>query len=1391
MDKLLETRLHSLLDRIQTGSDDQGLCVEAIELVFELEDSGGPLHGASEITPEEELALCAKEKLLDHLLCRRGLPFRTSDLERLLSQSLQDMERRYQAALENASLLPGSREAELSLLTDRSRWLELISLRYLERVSIEPLKDLFIELDLWEQTVHVTNDENAFPGSMEPLRFEALLEQAENLELGARSMLDQNDTDAERLWEMLLQVWGMQHKVAADQPVSPNNKEKSRAVLFQLAEAGDRLREAVQRRLGEMQPDDRLECGRRWTDELQGRIEEILFLADDQSLERGYDIAYALSIRLQEFQEMLATAHSGDNGTEHKKGGNRNGHKSRKLKRLMRRVRNDLQEKQVQIGLEGLMGRRGVVWLENTVLFLILAVVGLLLYEAWADPPERVITILMWIDTGICAVFLTEFFLRISYAKRKWLYFRRHFVIDFLPAIPFGLFAHGLQALNYIRGARALRFLRLPRLVRYVRVARPMVRLFRVFIFLMRGLDRVVARQAGLLNRNVVAFAKIESGSGKSQAFRLMRLRSRTLAHWRKTLATLPENLRVHRLRRWFFCLQKRLELRGEWLDTPAYGAGAQGAQMRIAKEIRLERVLETLLDLDSTQVETRMGRETAERMTRIIRLFQAPLIRRLPFFASGARLGATLDDPCDIVAEFGRRIGRFGQKILSAVYWCADLSGTMTPTQFLEMVGSAVIRATTRPARRLIMMGGAFLLIDWTFALFQFTLLRNLSQRLGQIMGWPLIALGGFCLLLLLVGQWFRKIASEASDFYEHTAEAHFLALMEDVKEARAEADIETLFSRVLYPECVMQGWAEGRKSLVSDSVQRLCGRLKDAVAAADDTPLDTKAGGYTLRSGYEAYYWLLEDRVLALFRDYLDGALLHKNDTKTTNQLLGNLTLQKIWTERLGLPKSERKRLDKLDLERERSFLGGPYMWFKFITHSVSQRTAKLLIDYNRNVIPLDDLNFVTEDQRLKFSQWLTGLGNANKRQDLEEQASKPYFTTEFTALNFLSSDPARDHAILERFGPQVLDRLQRDRKMLIRNLFGSYPLHRLPKERRTFNPYRYYQQKLAGGRIFLFPLLLLAGLFKGLWAGLKSLAHVAHELLDPETFSDPGENLASFDVAERKIARMRRPVFWEAMRLRAQFDPEYLGLTIPGLGGTSMGETSCWDDLKWIEARDEELDFFRDLLSDREDALERLHHHLEKRGIIGDYLETYLEALRPGLSRRKGEALRAAAVAYAVDYHGLRSSISGLEEISAIFESMLENPAKLPRIGMVKHLVWMIKSLWRRRFFLRPDPVRQAYRKVLSWTYYGEAGRKQKRILWRAVQTDVRNVRRRIMRLAESDSPEAAAERGRELLDEVLARPHSWTDEMVVLRTVQTMSVLDIRNYQVIVRTLGGYR
>lgn len=1383
MGEQLESRVESLLTRIREGVAAPGLCTEAIELVCALEESASWMDAVPEITLQERQHLAWKEELLNHLLCPQGLSGSRADLELLLAGKLREMELQLQAVQEDATLVPAARESALSRLTDRSRWMELVSLKYLDLAAIDPLKDLFIEIDLWDQTTRMTGDEAAFAQHAQPFRASVVEEQVRDLLGHARRMLDAGESRPEMLWQMLLQVWGLQHKVAAE--ASASERPRSNGLLFQMAETAALLRKEIELRVAELPVRSREQLCRQWTEELHGRIDEILFLADDQPLERGYDIATALSVRLTEFEEMwrggAAVGVDGTQATSKPKRLHPPG-----LRRLIRRIRSEMQEKEVQIGLERLLGHRGTVWLENTILILILGVVGLLMYEATAKPPERVVQWLVWVDTAICVVFLAEFSLRMHFAKRKLLYFRRHFFIDFLPSIPFGLIAQGLQALNYIRGARVLRFLRLPRLVRYVRVARPIVRLVRVIIFLMRGLDRMVAKQAGVLNRNVVAFARVDVGGAKSTAFRLMRLRSRSLAQWRKALADLPEGPRRHRLRRWYFALQQRLVLRSVWLS----GGRGMGSDLRLAREIRLERVLETLVDLDGAQVETTLGREAAERFTRILQLFHAPLIRRLPFFAAGARLEATLDDPCEVVAAFGRRLGQFGQRLLSVVHWCADLSGTMTATQFLEMVGAAVTKWTMRPARRLILMGSAFLLVDWTFALFHFDILRNLSKPLERIMGTPLIVLGGICLLLLLIGQWFRKIASEASDFYEHTAEAHFLALMEDVKEARAQVDIETLFSRVLYPESILQGIAQGQASLVSDSVQRLCARLREAVAAADDTEADAQRQATQVRSGSEAYYWLLEDRVLALFRDYLDGALLHKNDTKTTNQLLGNLTIQKIWTERLGLTRSNRKRLDRLDLERERTLFGGPYMWFKFITHSVAQRTAKLLIEYNKQVIPLDELPFVSVEEREEFLEWLGGTGNVHRRQDGVEQTGRSYFTTEFTALNFLSSDPARDHMIMKRFGPEVVARLKRDRRMLIRNLFGTYPLHKLPKDRRSFNPYRYYQRRMARGRIFLTPFYILGAIGKGVWSGIRAVAAVAHELIDPETYSDPGENLASFDVAERKIARMRRPVFWESMRLRALFDPEYLGLTIPGVEVPQLKGTSCWDDLQWIEARDEELDFFRDLLRDREGALSRLEAYWESRGLTPLHMDTYLEALRPGLSRRRAEALRAAAVAFAVDYRGLRSCISGMEEIEALFQSVLAHPATLPAMGFFKQLIWWGKSLWRRRFFLHPDPMAEAYRKVVGWLGHSNADWRRRRILWHAFQTDAGGVRRQMMHLATSASPEAARDRGQILLDEVLSRPHSWTDEMVVLRTVQTMSVLDIGNYQAIVRSLGGY-
>ena len=86
------------------------------------------------------------------------------------------------------------------------------------------------------------------------------------------------------------------------------------------------------------------------------------------------------------------------------------------------------------------------------------------------------------IDTGACWIFLIEFFVKLSMvrgSRASW--FWRHFLIDFLPSIPFGLIAMSLGVLDNARAGRALRLLRLFRLTRYARAIG----------FLARGFDRL------------------------------------------------------------------------------------------------------------------------------------------------------------------------------------------------------------------------------------------------------------------------------------------------------------------------------------------------------------------------------------------------------------------------------------------------------------------------------------------------------------------------------------------------------------------------------------------------------------------------------------------------------------------------------------------------------------------------------------------------------------------------------------------------------------------------------------------------------------------------------------------------------------------------------------
>ncbi|MFO0888869.1 MAG: hypothetical protein U0790_06935 [Isosphaeraceae bacterium] len=150
---------------------------------------------------------------------------------------------------------------------------------------------------------------------------------------------------------------------------------------------------------------------------------------------------------------------------------------------------------------------------------------GLILAEAlldrapWLSDFHR--AAFAWADLAICSVLLAEFALRLCLAPSKGLYFRRHFVIDFLASLPFGFLAYQLQVAHAeaamgragetLRLLSYLRFGRLVQVVRYVRVVLPVLRLVRLLLFLLRLSDRLVRKHAGLLNRNIVLFEPLHA----------------------------------------------------------------------------------------------------------------------------------------------------------------------------------------------------------------------------------------------------------------------------------------------------------------------------------------------------------------------------------------------------------------------------------------------------------------------------------------------------------------------------------------------------------------------------------------------------------------------------------------------------------------------------------------------------------------------------------------------------------------------------------------------------------------------------------------------------------------------------------------------------------------
>lgn len=1040
----------------------------------------------------------------------------------------------------------------------------------------------------------------------------------------------------------------------------------------------------------------------------------------------------------------------------------------RSLRRREARVAGELQERRLALRMERLFGRRAVAVFERFILALLIVFVvmlalegPLLQYESrhWGTGPihsgrSHIEPIFAWLDLGICLVFLAEFTLKLVLCQRRWLYLRRNWITGLVPAIPVGFLlyvAHqmsaGVPLLLAEEGEwfvmlRFLRYLRLPRMARWLRVARPVLRMARLVIFTLRASDRLVRQLSPLLNRNLVLFEHAAI-SVHEPPYRTALTALRERFHYRAA-----EMLRGLAPAAQIGLVKMRIDDLTAMLSAPQIGQVALGdpSDGYASREIPLETVVAWLITATPAGISERVGRRLADSVAHWCRAFDMFAIRRLPVLRDLVS-ASRLPSPYDTTAQVANRIGLLLRQMLDRVYWLADLYGTVTAPQLVDSLGEWMIKGTARPARRFLMFGAAFLLVSYLASLLPLSPLHTLSQVLKRLVAGPLVILGTLCFLPMLLGMWFRQIANEATDFYGLVAEAQFIGATRILKQRLARRNHALLHQRVLAPE-----------SAVSP-------------AASEDVAVSSAA-------------------VELLWQDYLERPPFHPSDVGTTNQLLGNLLLISLREGRLAYNRRDRARLRQLDLTHARASFRGPYVWFHFISRSLAQHTAKLIVDYNAFALPLSRAATAADRDVLRHTQWLSRrLRTAPEQIDLPASldvryralAERPpadendggrgrcFPSNDFTSVHFLSDQPEYEADVRRRYGDLVADLMRKDRRDNIRRVFRTYPFHRLPREERIFNPLSLYQRHMAGGRVLWLPVKMVWWTAVAVFLVVRQIWRFVREVLHPSVGDLSGlEEADPFAVAVRKIHRMRRPLFVECMRMRAQFDPEYLGVLLPGCPNRLRGatEAAIEEDLDRIEAEPAMKERYRQM------AAKRRRQMLEFRAWLS----------RLHLAEFSAEALRAMAIAYSIDYKRARTHLTATRLLERAFDDALAATSR--RWSLANLPEWSLRAAWcrlrwRRRLiklfqqpaFLRYTLEQQARCRRLVYCRRGD-------------------LLRALGELTGRGRPLDPVEQARRVFSGVGADPAPWSRQLVVLRAVQTMSVLDMKTYCDLVFELGEY-
>lgn len=1056
----------------------------------------------------------------------------------------------------------------------------------------------------------------------------------------------------------------------------------------------------------------------RLEEEAAERVSALLAAVEEPSLARQVELLRATARLLQDLAGRTGSA---------------------RCPRYARRLQRAADDRELALRLERLLGRRGAARLEVANFVLLLVVLGVLVVEAVVDLSPAQATALHWLDALACSFFVGDFCLEFALHPRRGSWFLRNVVTDLLPALPAVAFLLPVGVLPAgADDAIALRLLRLLRVTwaaRYVQFLQVLLRGSRLLLFLVRGMDGLASRFSGLLHREFVFLpAAVEVRRQVAEADRRDLLFA-ALRTEHGLLAALPAAARER-------LLCERLRAAAATAARLGPAAAPRPGPEAGGRDVPIDRAIEKLWALRPQDVGRSLRPADVRALDRVVRVLSAAPARWLPFVRTFAVVPLP-GSPEQRIVAFARRIAEWLEAFHGRLLFYADLHGIVTGPQILDRVATAMVKATQRPAVRLLLFGGLFLLFD------QLIHSDFLSRVLRNIVATPLIVLGSFCLVFLLLGRWLKRIAGEASEAYRLTSEVQFVSQLEQLKRRCEDVDLPFLVRRVF-----------GERAEVARLAALLAAQLADLRTGV---PVEAPDVPHGLRCD--------ANRLALLYLHFLDGAPLHESDVQTTEQLLANPSLENLRVAFLRHGKRDRKRLRRLRLD-EGSLFGGPYLWFSFVTESVAVEAAKRIDGYNRFCVPLAERAAAAPAQLAAMADWLQRRGADRGGRTLPERAAeRPPIcaTTEFTALDFVAADPERDLHLAALFGDDVVAVLQKDRRTMVREIFGTRPVHHLPKHERSFNPLRFYQRRLSHGRVLLAPLWLAFRFLRSLGWFVGRIRRVVREVFDPELAIRQREaGAAPFGVAMRKIHRMKAPGLLELMRMRAAVDPGYVGAPEGwSTPGHAPVESDLERDLRFLHLHE------RIGCGLRDSALAAQEHTARLHGALG-WLPPFPPAADAEAARAGELAVTAAWLADADDVRTLLFAERWRAEVLPKLRADGAPGNALGDLGRALRGLFVVSTA--DRWLQRHGADLPAATATL---------------LRRAFAHDHLGARAVLSAWAKLPAGASAADTAIARLRDFHRRGPAIRRDLLALRAVQSTTVLDLRNHRELVFRLGGYQ